>query len=239
MKIRQLCKRRWVFLIGALIAGLTAIGWISWLQMKDLQIAQRRADRPVGELLASDTVGQSFYSPANGLYRIDLAFGTYGRPGASDVILHLRTSPNATEDLATVRVDGQDIENNAYHSFQFPRQRGITGRTLYFCLEATKASPGNAVTLYRSEGSNYRDGQAYYDGVAASDDLTFVAHYRLGPLDTIGFVLHQLSDQRPCLLGNPWFYVILIGLNLALVGKLFAFLHKHQIQTGGKEKKRL
>jgi hypothetical protein len=229
---------RWIFLAGALIAGLIATGWVFWQRMKDLQIAQRRADRPVGELPASSTVGQSFYSPADGLYQIDVVFGTYGHPGTSEIILHLKTSPEAMQDLATARLNSQEIENNVYNSFHFLQQRGIAGRMLYFYLEAPDASPGNAVTAYRSNENVYRGGEAYYDGIAASSDLAFVAHYRLGPLDAVRFVLRQLSDQRPCLLGNPWFYAVLIALHFALVGKLFVFLRQHEAQASGEEKDR-
>jgi hypothetical protein len=227
----QRCSWHWIFLAGVLILGLLAIGWASWQRMAVWAIAQNRADRPVGELLASHRVGQSLYSPTDGLYQIDLAFGTYGHPGTSDVILHLTTLPDAREDLVTARINSQEVENNIYHSFHFPRQRQIAGRTLYFYLEAPDASPGNALTLYRSNEDAYQDGQAYYDGVAASSDLAFAAYYRLGPLDAARFVLREISNQRPCLFNSPLFYVTLTAGHLALVGKLFVFLRKYVAQT--------
>jgi len=236
MEIHHKCPDwHWIFLAGALIAGLTATGWVSWQHMKDLQVDQRHADRPVGELLASNTIGQSFYSPADGLHRIDLVFGTYAHPGRSDLILHLRQSPDATEDLVTARLNSQDIKNNVYNAFHFPPQRGIAGSTLYFYLEAPGASPGHAVSLYRSSDDVYRGGHAYYDGVRALNDLAFVAHYRLGPLDVVRFVLRQLSDKRPCLLGNPLFYVILILVYYALVGRLFGILREHKAQAASEQ----
>jgi hypothetical protein len=225
---RQRPNWHWIFLASILALGLSATGWISWQRMKVFEIAQRRADQPVGELLVSHTVSQSFYSPSDGLYQIDLPLGTYGHPVTSDLILHLTTSPDARDDLATVQVNGHEIENNAYHSFRFPRQRGIAGRTLYFNLEAPDASPGNAITPYRSNEDAYQHGQAYYDGVVASNDLAFAAHYRLGPLDAARFVLHRLSEQRPCLWGHPLFYVALIVVHYALVSKLFVFLQERK-----------
>jgi hypothetical protein len=229
----------WIFLAGVLIVGLTVIGRVSWQRMRDLRVGQRRADQPVGELLASSTVGQSFYNPADGLRQLDLVFGTYGHPGTSDVILHLKTSPDAMRDLAVARLNSQDVENNIYNSFHFPQQRDIAGRTLFFYLEAPDASPGNAVTVYRSDKDVYQKGQAYYNGVAASNDLVFVAHYRLGPLGVARFVLRQLSDQRPCLLGNPLFYVTLIAVHFSLVGKLFVFLREREARVKGEENQRL
>jgi len=232
-------RRQFPLLIFLLLAlSLFVIGSLSWWRMKYPEVAQRRADRPVGELLASSTVGQSFYSPADGLYRIDVVFGTYGHPGTSEMILHLKTSPEAMQDLATARLNSQEIKNNVYNSFHFPQQRGIAGRMLYFYLEAPDASPSNAVTTYRSNENVYRGGEAYYDGIAASNDLTFVAHYRLRPLDAVRFVLRQLSDQRPCLLGNPWFYAVLIALHFVLIGKLFVFFRQHEAQASGEEKDR-
>jgi len=228
----------WIFLASVLTLGLSATGWISWQRLKAFEIAQHRADQPMGEILASHTVSQSFYSPSDGLYQIDLLFGTYGHPVASDLILHLTTSPDARDDLATVQVNGHEIENNAYHSFHFPRQRGIAGRTLYFYLEAPDASTGNAITPYHSNEDVYQHGQAYYNGVAASTDLAFAAHYRLGPLDAARFVLHRLSEQRPCLWGHPLFYVALIVVQYALVSKLFAFLQKRQARTSTGEETR-
>ncbi len=226
---------RLVFL--SLVTSLFVIGSLSWWRIKFPEVAQRQADQPVGELLSSSTVGQSFYSPADGLYQIDLMFGTYGHPGTSDVILHLKRSPDATEDLVTARINSQNIENDAFNSFRFPQQRGIAERMLYFYLEAPGASPGNAITLYRSNGEGYRDGQAYYNDVAASNDLTFVARYRLDPLEAVRFVLRQLSDRRPCLLGNPLFYVMLVVVYLSLVGRLFVFLQEHKAQARGGEEK--
>ena len=235
MKVQRRCDWHWICLAAVLISGLTVIALVFWDRTAHLEIAQRRASQPVGELLASNTVGQSFYSPANGLYKLDLVFGTYGHPGASDIILHLKKSPRAANDLATVRVNSQDVQDNKYHSFSFPRQRDIAGRTLYFYLEAPQASPGRAVTAYRSDEDVYRGGQAYYDGIAASNDLAFVAYYHLGPLDAVRFVTHQLSSQRPCLLGNPLFYVLLIILHFVLVGKLFIVLREGDVQPGIEE----
>lgn len=229
---RQRPNWHWIFLASILTLGLSAIGGISWQRIKVFEIAQRRADQPVGELLASHTVSQSFYSPSDGLYQIDLLLGTYGHPVTSDLIWHLATSPDARDDLATVQVNSREIENNAYHSFRFPRQRGIAGRTLFFYLEAPDASPGNAITPYRSNEDVYQHGQAHYNGTAATDDLAFVAHYRLGLLDAARFVLHRLSEQRPCLWGHPLFYVILIVVHYALVSRLFVFLREHKARPG-------
>jgi hypothetical protein len=232
-------RRQLPQLISLLLAmSLLAVGSLSWWRIKYPTVAQHRAEQPVGQSLPSSTVGQSFYSPADGLHQIDVVFGTYGHPGTSDVILHLRQSPAAAQDLATAKINSQDIENNVYNSFHFPEQQGIVGHTIYFYLEAPDASPGSAVSPYHSNEDVYPDGQAYYDGVAMSHDLAFVAHYRLGPLDAARFMLRQLSKERPCLLGNPAFYVVLIAVHYALIGKLLGILREHRVQTTGEEKER-
>ncbi len=136
-------------------------------------LTQPRHSQTAGEIWGTQTVGQTFVAEKGGLNRLDVFLATYARDNAGPVIFHLRESPTATQDLATVRFDAADVQDNAYRQFPFPPLGDSENHAYYFFFEAPEARPGNAITVWASPTDAYSQGQDYLAGQPQPGDLAF------------------------------------------------------------------
>lgn len=173
-------------------------------------LSQEITSVPAGEIYGSIKIGQSFVSPTNCLYRIDILLATYARKNARDVVFHLRHTPEG-EDLATIRFNALQVEDNSFYRFDFSPIPHSAGQSFYFFLESPDSVPGNAITIWGVMQSVYQEGRAYRNHRPTGGELAFrvygepplltkVANYlRENPLQIIMFLLY--STLTFCLIG--------------------------------------
>jgi glycosyltransferase involved in cell wall biosynthesis len=133
--------------------------------------------RVLGELTGKQRVGQCFIARQNNLYRIDVLVATYRRRNTRDVILHLRTSPTAVQDLATVRVNACLFTDYHYASFTFDPQPTSRGKTYYFEIESPESIPGDAVTLWIYKDVDLPEAKLYKNEQPSHGQIIFGLHY--------------------------------------------------------------
>ncbi|HLF24912.1 MAG TPA: glycosyltransferase family 4 protein [Anaerolineae bacterium] len=104
------------------------------------------------ELIAGTEPSGHFTATQPGLYRLDIPFATHDRTNTPEVNLHLRSSPHAHEDLVTVCVPGALLRDNQPYRFIFQPIPDSQGREFYYYLESPQATPGNAVSLWMTQG---------------------------------------------------------------------------------------
>lgn len=135
-------------------------------------LSQEIANVPAGEIYGSLKVGQTFVSPANDLYRIDILLATYARENDRDVIFHLRHTPEG-EDLATIRFNASQVEDNSFYRFDFSPIANSAGHPFYLFLESPHSEPGNAITIWGVTEDVYQEGKAYRNHRPAEGELAF------------------------------------------------------------------
>lgn len=216
-------SRGWVFAVlfwGLFVLAYLLIGARLLEQAAPRPIGQIHSDTSAGPLHGSLTMGQTFWSCYPGLHRIDVNMATYTRVNTHDVIFYLRKSPTATTDLVTIVVNAREIEDNAWHRFEFAPLADSADRAFYFFLASPASTPDNAVTVYGRTSDSYKEGRAYLNDQPAGGDLAFLAYYQATPLDMIGVMLARMAQSKPGWLGQPWFYVVLFAVNLILTTAL-------------------
>ncbi len=134
---------------------------------------QRRNNEPVGELLAGETIGQTFGVNFAGLYRVDIMLATFARTNQGSVIVRLRTSPTSGDLLAEMTLDVSQIADNSYVSLTFAPIVDSAGRSFYVEVQGVDGSPGNAITAWAETADLYPDGQLWHNGAPRNGDLRF------------------------------------------------------------------
>lgn len=181
-------------------------------------LSQEIAGVPAGEIYGPIKIGQTFVSPTNGLYRIDLLLATYARENDRDVIFHLRNTPEG-EDLVTVRLNASEVEDNSFYRFEFPPIANSAGQSFYFFLESPDSEPGNAITIWGVVRNVYNEGKAYRNHRPTGGEVAFRV-YGEPPLFTKG--ANYLRENA--------FRIIVFSLYSALVFSLIGFLrHQHKL----------
>lgn len=185
--------------------------------VEDVRTVQSEHSDTVGELLSSNTVGQTFVAEYDGLSSVEVLLATYARGNSGLLIFHLRSSLDAT-DLVTFTFDAANVRDNAYYVFEFPPLPDSAGRAFYFQLEASEAEPGNAITVWGTSEDVYPEGMAVLQGLDSGIcDLAFRLRYDLPLRDGIHVLLDRLTAGKPSLLGDKWLYVLLGGTYLSLI----------------------
>ncbi len=215
-----------VLLPTALAAGMSLLVVAAWLAGSRAALHGPAGpdvnDMAVGELTADRCVGQTFTAHAAGLYRVEVWLATYARQNIGPLLLHVRAAPFAA-DWAVVEIDMADVRDNAYQPFEFQPLALPAGVPAYFCLEAPRASPGNAITLGGSSSDTYPAGRALSSpgpeapGLA---DLKFQLYYRPGAALAASEVLRRLAADKSGLLGVPALYAWLIAAAAGMFGLL-------------------
>jgi len=100
------------------------------------------------ELITGQRFGGRFTATQPNLYRLDIPFATHARSNTPDIVLHLQTTLNDVDDLATLQVPGALLRDNQPYRFIFDPISNSQGREFYFWLESPHASSGNAFSLW-------------------------------------------------------------------------------------------
>lgn len=101
----------------------------------------------VGELVGDMEVGQEVIAEKDGWSAIDIGMANFSsRKNTRDVILHVRENVNATGDLRTAVVNAAQIEDSAWHRFEFEPVDDAAGKTYYVALTSPDSVAGDAVT---------------------------------------------------------------------------------------------
>ena len=129
---------------------------------------------PAGEITDKNTIGQTFISRTNNLSVIKVLLASYARQNTAEVTFHLKNHGNKLEDIAKIVVPAFKIEDNAWHSFNFPPLPDSKGKTYYFYLESPNAKKGNASTAWMSSTDKYKSGTFMRNHLPEKGDLTFV-----------------------------------------------------------------
>ena len=225
---RQLQLLLW----GLPLAGFLVILVAFYLKATPLAVAQPHNNQDAGEIQGAFTVGQSFYSPYPGLYRIDVMLATYARPNSGQVTFSLTPGAGNKTRLATVQFDASQVKDNRLRSFEFPALDDSAGKTYAFYLEAPASRPGNAITAWTDSTNPYSEGMAYFGGRAVEGDLNFAAHFRPNPWQLAGIYLDRMARGKPGIWGSTAFYVVVVTVYLTAVGVFLAVLFRAALREG-------
>lgn len=205
-------KRAIIILLSVIILTCTLLS--GCIEIKGVD--QVRHDKPIEEIYGSKTVGQTFVSAQPSLDRIDILLATYARTNTKDIIFHLRSFPNSTNDIVSIVVNAKNISDNQYHRFSFKPIPNCKGKTYYFFIESPESKPGDAITIWYSTEDVYKDGSAYIDHKTIEGDLCFKIYHKLNSSDFISYFIGRISQDKPFFV----FYFSLIVILIFLLVKL-------------------
>jgi hypothetical protein len=161
-------------------------------------------------LTAGQAVGQTFVPEMGGLSRVDVYLATHGQSNPGAVVFHLKRSPAAPSDLATVRVAAVQIQDNQFQAFEFPPLPADTkGEALYFYLESPPGEPVRTISAWGYSADLYPGGQAQLASGASAADLVFRLFYLPSPPERLAVVLNRLAASKPSVLGWQGGYIAL------------------------------
>lgn len=219
-------------LLALTVGGLFLILLALPGRLPPLSVGQRWNNQPAGEVQGSFTVGQTFFSPYPGLYRIDVLLATYNRSNSGQITFDLTPGPKDRTRLVSIGFDASLVEDNRIRSFEFSPMNDSAGKTYFFYFEGPASRPGNAITAWTDSANPYPEGMAYVGGHPVESDLTFVAYFRPSVWQVPGVYLDRIAKGKPGILGNRAFYVVAFPAYLALTGAVLALLIREALGQG-------
>jgi hypothetical protein len=181
-----------------------------------IDIGQREYTTPIGEIHGSTTGGQTFTSKQSNLSAIEINMATYARRNTHEVIFHLRSSPNSTVDIVTIRVNAAKIADNKFHRFSFSPISDSENKPYYFFIESPNSAPGNAITIWYCTEDVYNAGSAYKNHEPMEGDLSFRTYYESDIPNVVLSFLHRMQQDLLFFI----FYFLLLGTIVYLILKL-------------------
>jgi hypothetical protein len=190
------------------------------------------------EIKGDVTLGQTFVAPYDDLYRLDVTFCTYGRENTADVTLHIREAQEGAEDLVQTTFNASEVRDRAWHTFTFEPIPGSAGKSYFFYFHSPESTAGNALTLCGSEGDFYPHGNTWLGPASINADVAFRTHYKMPLSQKLATFGERLAKNKPGVLGQVWFYVVMAIAYVVLSALLFwqggRFVFEEE-EGGGKE----
>jgi hypothetical protein len=168
---------------------------------------QVKLEQPVStsnlKLTGGHSLGQTFTAYYGGLQGIALYFSP-GTAKSGQIVLHLRSGPQAQQDLASASLPVESISAPGYYRFNFAVQNGSAFSDYYLQIDLQTTS--GDVEVGSGPADSYQDGAMYLDG----DPLDSQAAFRL-VFDTQARFLELLGE------GLRWLVMLLAALFLFLL----------------------
>ena len=163
-------------------------------------------DTPGPQVYGPRLVGQTFLVKKNGLARIDLMVGTYGRTIRNDLIFRLSETKPAKALLVEKAVPGSELRDNLYVSVAFKPLRRSRGKEFKLEVGSPDAAPDNAVSLWMNARDIYREGGPLFNDAPAQGEFVFRAYAKRTILAELG----RIVAKYPGILGSPFALVTIV-----------------------------
>ena len=160
-------------LLGSALLTLISEGCVTRF---DPDTMQPRADAKAPPVYEAHTAGQTFVAARPRLCAIEV-FWQAPADIAGPIVLHLRSSPADTADLARTEIDIAHQRRQTEIHWRFPPLPDSQGQEFYLLIEAPLATADHPLRLHAVAHDVYTPGSAYTDGQPWSGDLTFRAFY--------------------------------------------------------------
>ncbi len=188
---------------------------------------------PTPGIVGNYEVGQTFVSERDGLARIDVMVGTYGRTNSKDLIFELRELRGENEKVAilarTVTFSPAGLMNNLFNPIRFEPVEDSRGKRYLFTLRSPESTPEDSICLWKNNKDIYRWGHMVYNGVQDKGDIVFRVYSRR----TVGSELGRIVRNYPGIFGSKTFLIIVvIAFEIAQVLMLIYLLNLFFGRTG-------
>jgi hypothetical protein len=189
------------------------------------QIFNHGTPTEIQEIKGDRIIGQTFVAPLPGLDRIDVLLFDRGHHNTQPVTFHLRQGVDGSEDLLSISFNASEVRGESWHTFTFSAMPDSGGKAYYFYFSSPDSSTGNAIAVGGVEGNLYSRGTAYLYSTPTNADLAFRTYYSDITLSQkVEKLAERLTEHKPFVLGNIYFYVF-----LALVYVIFVTALSWQI----------
>ena len=148
---------------------------------------------------STHTIGQTFVADYSGFQAINL-YLTPQSPGDGFLILHIRSDPDSTLDLTTVKLPIQEVNTTKYYRFDFPSIPNSNNQYYYGFLSMDSSG---SVQVGSGQANAYLNGAAYQNHVPIEAQLSYSVDYDRSMM-IIG-ILKQVI---------PWVLISIIGFLL-------------------------
>jgi hypothetical protein len=175
-----------------------------------------------GELLAGESLGQSFVARYDELAGVEVRIATYGHATdteRSTLVLRLRASPDSREDLATATLPPDvALKADDWHLFRFAPIANSRGKPYFLLVEAPEGAPGKSMSLFwfqpPTTGDPYGEGSAYRNGQTTRGDLAFGLQYAAPPLQVWGSMIGEAGKSTSPIL--VWSLLVIAAVGIFL-----------------------
>jgi hypothetical protein len=188
----------WKYTLLALATGLLLAGCMSSSE-KPEQMAQDFS----ASLAAGHSLGQTFTAQYDGLQGVWVYLANPAATDVGEITLHLRASPQDTNDLRRSVLPVRQVTRPAFYRFSFAPLESANQTDYYALLENHAAG---TLQLGASQEANYLNGALYRDGAAQEAQLTFGLSYDTPALYT-GLV-KEFFGWIGWLLIGAWLFVV-------------------------------
>lgn len=179
--------------------------------------------RPSPDFHGTIDIGQTFTAAGANIGRIDILFGTHGRPVPYRVGFELYETGPGRSLVAASTIDGAAVRDNLFAAFRFKPVRGARGKKFLIRLAAPEATEDNALAVWTNDGDAYPDGTMMYNGAPDPGDLVFRVYSRR----QIAAELGRILKGNPGFLGSPLlFAAVLLLLEAAFIWALASIVDR-------------
>jgi len=173
---------------------------------------------PSPPIIKGVSLGQTFLAKRNGLAKIEVMMGTYGRENNRDIEFSLWELRPNKKLVRKIIVNARRIRNNLYNEFKFKPISDSQGKMFYFQFSSPDSTKDNAVCCWLNNKNIYSNGQFILNGAQQKADIVF----RIYAQRPIIQELRTLVKNNSEIMGNYW--ALVIGIIFFELIQIVAFI---------------
>ncbi|HSX24417.1 MAG TPA: glycosyltransferase family 39 protein, partial [Candidatus Andersenbacteria bacterium] len=164
----QITRKKIAFGVGFVTAFLLVV-----IHVPEIGEIQENHALNSGELTGTTTIGQTIVAKRNNLSGIGILIATYsGRDNTHPIVLHLRDSVRAENDIRIVSVPASKFGDNQFYNFLFKPIADSQGKTYFFAIDSPESVHGNAIAIDINNQDTYAQGTAYIIHTQDNEPIT-------------------------------------------------------------------
>ena len=148
------------------------------LNFKNIKYDKTYGNKPngvaVGEISRDTVIKQIFTATYNNLSEIIIMFATYIRTNKCTIKLQLFDANHVLIDEKLI--EASELKNNSYFRYKFQNLADSIDKQYLLVVTSSNATPGNAVTIWRTDANNYK-GKLFINDQKQDDNLCIKFKY--------------------------------------------------------------
>ncbi|MCT1539294.1 MULTISPECIES: hypothetical protein [Lysinibacillus] len=200
-----------ILILSLVAIELLVVSFILFKKVPITVIKNELAEQPVGEITQDIKISQTVRHSKFNFDTMEIKFATYNRENSTNIHMVLYMN---NKKMKETLLDSSKINDNEFYTFNLPNILLNENDVMRIDLYSDDATPGDALTLWTSNGDAL-DGELSKNGEVMNGDLNVKFGREGYKFEQLVYMLNRLPVS--IFISIPLIVILIVSLNLLII----------------------